>query len=133
MKPSFEEWRKSLPPVVALVLVLIWSIHLTRLVTGSPAGSDFALTSYWPRGLSEAYRVLTGPLLHGDGLHITLNSLAWASTGPKLEARFGTILFAWLTFLVTVLSGLIYVGTLSVFRTLSPTPKDAEWTFQATV
>lgn len=130
MKPTFMQWARALPLVTMCTIALLWLIHVFRLITGQIPTSEYSLAHplHVP---AEAYRVFTGALLHADGLHVTLNTLALSSIGPKLESAFGSVAFLYLQVMCTVLCSLAFVGILAVSSFVAV--DDGKWTMQQTV
>lgn len=108
MHPPIEQWTRSLPTLTFFLLLLLLLLHLTRTLTGLAPSYSYSLPSRFS-SFQESYRLLTGPLLHADALHLTLNALALANVGGKLENQFGTSLFAAVLLFAWISTGFLYV------------------------
>jgi membrane associated rhomboid family serine protease len=127
--PTFQTWIHNLPPITLLTLCTLWIIHSIRLFTGYISNTNFALESEI-HSLFSIYRLFTGAYLHADALHISLNSLALARVGPKLESSFGTVEYAFLQTICVIAASFTYVAILSIVRLIDDTNS---WTHQSTV
>jgi len=128
--PTFDTWFRALPPVVMVSIAVMWTIHIVRTLTGYVSVSNFALMSHL-EGFTDLYRLATGPFLHGDGLHIALNSLAFVRTGVKLENDLGTVIYFVLQTWCVLIPGILYLLVMGMFRTLDP--QNSGWTYQTVV
>ncbi|KAH9259817.1 hypothetical protein BASA81_002243 [Batrachochytrium salamandrivorans] len=110
---GFWPWLGGLPVVTAAGLALLWAVHVFRVLTGWASVGEYSLQ--FPLVLPlQGYRLATGPLLHMDGLHVTLNTLALASIGPKLESAFGSVMLMELQLVCLLLSSLGFVCLLQL-------------------
>ena len=127
--PTFQSWFQALPLIVLLTLAIMWIVQLVRLFTGYLPVTTYALT--WRIDhVSDLYRLVTGAFLHGDGLHITLNSLALCRVGMKLENSFGSTLYWLIQTFCVVMASALYVFILYLGRTSGG---EHEWAYQSTV
>ena len=113
MAPTFQSWLRSFPPITFLTFFTLWFVHCFRVITGFLSPLNFDLTSRIDSP-GELYRLFTGPLLHADLFHLTLNSMALYALGLSLETSLGTTLYFLVqTFCIFAGSGL-YVLILTV-------------------
>ena len=59
--------------------------------------------------LPAVWRFFTGPILHGGLLHVVLNMLAFVPLASSAEAHLGSTLFCHLMFVLTLVTGVIFV------------------------
>jgi len=70
---SKKEWRKLAFPIG--FLILIWVIHIVKVVGGYELGLYFGLK---PLSVPRISGILTSPLIHGDWGHLFGNTLSFA-------------------------------------------------------
>ncbi|KAG2430738.1 hypothetical protein HYH02_013577 [Chlamydomonas schloesseri] len=108
---SIQNWFNGLPLCTKSVFVLISGIYLFQLVTGYDNIYGVCLSPYETVIHYEVYRLLTSVLVHGGLLHVTFNMLAFVPMACSLERLVGTVQFAYLLLLFTVLAGSVYTAT----------------------
>lgn len=105
---EFRQWLSEQPPVTYTTLLALWVIHSVHVVTGWLPASTFALSSV--TRVSQSYRLFTGPHLHADAMHLSLNSLALVSIGTRLERdTLGSVLYLIVQSSCTFLASCMYV------------------------
>ena len=76
MKSPKTEWKRLTFPIV--FLILIWIIHLIKVIGSYELGMYFGLK---PLSVPRISGILTSPLIHGDWGHLLGNSLSFIGLG----------------------------------------------------
>ena len=123
----FEVWlRRQQIPVTKIFLGALIGVFVVQILKGLPQAGSFLLSAWYPAaGVPEAglvkwgrditgnevgyftgewWRLLTGPMLHGQLLHLVMNSLGLLYLGRRTEVVAGWSHLA-LVFLLSMLAG----------------------------
>jgi membrane associated rhomboid family serine protease len=106
------------PPFIgSLIIFILIFIHVIRIYDGEKDGlitdpDQRSKLPLRPRRVfthQEFHRLLTGPCIHFDWVHLSRNLFFFFADAIALEAQFGSLRFAGIVFLLTLMSSWIYV------------------------
>lgn len=101
-----------IPPITIALIGLQWFVHLGTpphlLGRSCMQGRDMLRLLQNSYTAEFAERALGATLTHADDYHIYYNSASFLAKGVRLEERHGSVRFAVLTVLLTVLTNILY-------------------------
>jgi membrane associated rhomboid family serine protease len=115
-----REFFGSVPLVTLCLLILCLTIFIIDSVVFD-FGDALAACSMSPASVAgelELYRVVTAAFTHGSILHVGMNMISFVSLGSSLEVLFGSLGFAFLISVYTLLVGIGFIGLGTVAATV---------------
>ena len=115
-----REFFGSVPLVTLCLLILCLTIFILDSVVFD-FGDALAACSMSPASVAgdlELYRVVTAAFTHGSILHVGMNMISFVSLGSSLEVLFGSLGFAFLISVYTLLVGIGFIGLGTVAATV---------------
>lgn len=115
-----REFFGSVPLVTLCLLFLCLGVFLLDSVVFD-FGESLAASSMSPATVAgdlELYRVVTAAFTHGSMIHVGMNMVSFVSLGSSLEVLFGSLGFAFLISVYTLLVGAGFVGLGAIAATV---------------
>lgn len=100
-----QEYLATIPAVTLILTAINIFVHLTIFLF-SISIYDYTFNAYLISYNYEFYRIFTSAFIHGGLFHIGMNMLSLLTLGTILENNYGSIKFAYVTFIMIILAGL---------------------------
>ncbi|KAJ3150062.1 hypothetical protein HDU86_006786 [Geranomyces michiganensis] len=101
---------RSLPPTTAVIIAVCFTLQLLSfLFTSLPQTACLSARNYLSSPLTSIPRLFLNHFVHVGVLHFVLNSLAWPAFAVPAETALGTVQFAYVVMLLSVVDSVIYI------------------------
>jgi len=101
-------WLKSIPLMTRSSFLLCSFLYLCSLLFGS-FNPEVCLVSFLVVNQYQVWRIFSSAWFHMGILHILLNMMSFLPLGSSLEKTLGTIRYAYLILLVSILNSFIHI------------------------